>query len=184
MAGTVIVLSGAIGTRRSAISIEVAKSLGWGRVKFSDFLKSQIEEDGLDPNDRRLLQKVGQSLVQTDIDRFIAGVLALAETWEPGQNLIVDGLRHAEVRLALSEKVEPSALYHVHVEVDEVTRQETAEKVGRIHERVLYRYDQDLTEAQIPKILPAYADDIVDGSLPLSIVAQKIASRVRMFSNT
>lgn len=113
------------------------------------------------------------------MEGFVAGVLAQANGWKDGGNLVVDGLRHVEVRLALLNAVKPSTLYYVHVEVDELTRQSTAESVRGIQERLLYRYDQDLTEAQLPKILPAYAHQIVDGSLPAGMVAEKIVARLR-----
>ena len=134
---------------------------------------------GGDPEDRRLQQKLGQELVQTAVTSFVAGVLAQADGWERGRNLIVDWLRHAEVRLALLTAIEPSVLHYVHVEVDEVTGQDTAERVRGIQERLLYRYDQDLTEAQLPRILPAYADQIVDGSLPATMVADKVVARLK-----
>lgn len=179
MAGTVVTFSGAIGTRRSDIAIALADRLGWERVKFSTFIASRLAEGGAEADDRRLLQKLGQELVQSDVEGFVAGVLSQAVNWQPGNNLIVDGLRHAEVRLALVHAIRPSSLHYVHVEVDEVTRQGTAETVRGIQERLLYRYDQDLTEAQLPKILPAYADQIVDGSLPATIVAEKISARLK-----
>ena len=179
MAGTVVTLSGAIGTRRSDIAVALADRLDWQRVKFSSYIKSKLTAGGGDPDDRRLQQKLGQELVQTDVRGFVAGVLAQAHGWEPGGNLIVDGLRHAEVRLALLAEIDPSALHYVHIEVDEVTRQETAETVRGIQERLLYRYDQDLTEAQLPRILPAYADQIIDGSLPATMVAEKVIARLK-----
>ena len=179
MAGTVVTLSGAIGTRRSDIATALSDRLGWQRVKFSGYIKSTLEAGGGDPEDRRLQQKLGKQLVQTDVRGFVAGVLAQAEGWTAGGNLIVDGLRHAEVRLALLAAIDPSVLHYVHVEVDEVTRQDTAETVRGIQERLLYRYDQDLTEAQLPRILPAYADQIVDGSLPATMVAEKFVVRLK-----
>lgn len=179
MVGTVVTLSGAIGTRRSDIAVALVARLGWPRVKFSDYIKSRLQEAGGQPEDRRMLQKFGQELVQTDVEGFVAGVLEQADGWKRGQDLVVDGLRHTEVRLALLNAVKPSTLYYVHVEVDEPTRQSTAESVRGIQERLLYRYDQDLTEAQLPKILPAYADQIVDGSLPPGLVADKVVARLR-----
>lgn len=179
MVGTVVTLSGAIGTRRSDIAVALAEQLAWRRVKFSDYIKSHLQGAGGTPEDRRMLQKVGQDLVQTDVEGFVASVLAQAEGWKGGQDLVVDGLRHTEVRLALLNAIKPSTLYYVHVEVDEPTRQSTAESVRGIQERLLYRYDQDLTEAQLPKILPAYADQIVDGSLPAGLVAERVVARLR-----
>lgn len=179
MVGTVVTISGAIGTRRSDIAAALAERLGWQRVKFSDYIKAKLQADGGNAEDRRMLQKLGQELVQADVEGFVGGVIAMAQGWKPGGDLVVDGLRHVEVRLALLAAIRPSTLYYVHVEVDEVTRQATAENVRGIQERLLYRYDQDLTEAQLPKILPAYADQIVDGSLPPTIVADKIIARLK-----
>lgn len=181
MVGVVVALSGAIGTRRSDIAVALAARLGWQRVKFSEYIRTILREADRDPEDRRMQQKVGQELVQGDVRAFVRHVLAQASDWRAGDNLVVDGLRHVEARLALVAAIDPSPLHYVHVEIDEAMRRHVAEVAKGIQERLLYRYDQDLTEAQLPKILPAYADQFVDGSLPISIIVDQIAGKLRAY---
>jgi hypothetical protein len=174
--GLVLAFSGAIGTSRSEVSQLVANRLGWPRVKFADYIRDLARESGENPQDRMVLQKLGQALVIDDVDGFVEKVLARAD-WQENGNLIVDGLRHAEVRHSLAQKVAPNTLRVVHITLDEDTRQDRATRDKGIEQRLLARFDQDLTEAQIPKILPAYADLILDGTLPRQILAEKVIMR-------
>ena len=64
--------------------------------------------------------------------------------------------------------------------VDPNRREEGARERG-IGEDMLYRYDRNLTELQLPEILPAYADLRLDGGLGLSINARKVVDLVRQF---
>lgn len=175
--GTVVTFSGAIGSRRSELSERVAAELGWGCVRFSAYIRTQIEADG-ETVSRALLQSYGQELVQHRLDQFIEGVLAMAPDWQPDGNLVIDGLRHTEVLLELRRKIGRSRLLYVHVTVDPNRREEAAIDRG-IGEDMLYRYDRNLTELQLPEILPAYADLRLDGALGLSLNAAKVIERVR-----
>lgn len=176
--GVVIAFSGAIGSRRTELAGAVAEALDWPRVKFSDFVKEQIRAEGGDPEDRFLLQRVGQQFVQHRLREFVSGVLAMQPAWEADGNLVVDGLRHTEVRLELLNQIGDSSLFYVHVNVDPRRREEGASLRG-IEQQVLYKHDQALTEAQISRILPAYADLTLDGAALISnnvaVVLEKVA---------
>ena len=111
-----------------------------------------------------------------DVDGFVANVLRQVE-WQRG-NLILDGLRHVEVRQALLQQLRDVAVLKlVHVTVDEDTRLERAGERG-IEQRMLSRYDQDLTEAQMSRIVPPYADLILDGTLPVEMATNIIVSKL------
>ncbi len=175
--GLVITLSGAIGSRRSEVADKLAARLGWPKVKFSDYIRQRIADDGERPEDRLLQQRYGQKLVQTQLDEFVEGVLAMAPGWRNQGNLIVDGLRHVEVLLTLKHKVLPNRLFYVNVTPDPLRREEGARERG-IEEQNLYRYDRALSEAQINRILPAYADMEVDGTVGPNLNVADIARRV------
>jgi hypothetical protein len=175
--GVVVTLSGAIGSRRSDLASKLEERLRWPRVKFSDYIKAMIGADGGEPENRTQLQSYGQKLVQNRLEEFVDGVLAMAPDWRPGGDLIVDGLRHVEVLLTLKHKVAPSRMLNVYVSVDPLRREEGAKDRG-IAEQMLYRYDRDLTEAQLARILPAYADLKVDGTLGFSINVDEIIQQV------
>jgi hypothetical protein len=82
------------------------------------------------------------------------------------------------VRHALIQKIRPNVLKHVYVTVDEDTRQQRVREEDKIEPRVLMRYDQDITEAQIPRIIWQYKDIEVSGKLPSQIAAKEVAARL------
>ena len=182
--GVVVVLSGAIGSRRSEVADKLAARLHWPRVKFSAYIKQRIVEAGDDPEDRILQQQYGQRLVQNQLRPFVEGVLALNDEWQANGNLVIDGLRHVEVLLMLKEVLQPeppaTRLYYVHVRPDPLKRESGARDRG-IQDQDMFRYDQALSEAQMNRILPAYADLEVDASLGIGLNVQDIEQHLREF---
>jgi hypothetical protein len=178
--GVVIVLSGAIGSRRSELAEKLQQRLHWPRVKFSDYIKQRIEAEGDSPNDRLLQQQYGQRLVQNHLRTFVEGVLAMAPNWQAdGGNLIVDGLRHVEVLLVMKELLaDDFDIFYVHVKPDPLQRESGARERG-INEQDMYRYDRALSEAQMNRILPAYADLEVDASLGIGLAIQDIEQHLK-----
>ncbi len=173
--GVVVAFSGPIGAGKSSISQKVADSLHWPRVSFGEYIKKVAQENNEDPNDRAVLQRLGQALVLSDVDSLVDEVLN-QRPWKDANgegNLIIDGLRHAEVRHALVQKIRPNILKHVYVTIDEDTRQQRVREEDHIEPRILMRYDQDITEAQIPRILREYRDIEVNGRLPVQIAAKE-----------
>jgi len=69
-------------------------------------------------------------------------------------------------------------LKHVFVTVDEDTRQQRVRDEDKIEPRVLMRYDQDITEAQIPRIIREYKDIEINGKLPGDIAARQVVARL------
>lgn len=178
--GIVITLSGAIGSRRSELAEKLAERFQFPRVKFSDFIRARIEESGENPDDRLLLQQYGQRLVQYDLEDFVTGVLAMSPDWSNQGNLIVDGLRHVEVLLMLRRitREKHSDLFYIHVRPDPLAKESGARDRG-ILEQDMYRYDRALSEAQMNRILPAYADIELDGALGVRLNLQDVEEKLK-----
>ena len=177
----VVAFSGPIGAGKSGISKALADSLGWPRISFGDYVRDYALKNGRDAEDRGTLQALGQLLVLADAEGFVRDVLKTKQ-WTCG--LVLDGLRHVEIRQALLQELKDSGavLRLVYVDVDEDTRQERALNDKRIERRMLSAYDQDLTEAQVPRIVPAYADLRIDGTLPIPALVDRIIDKLQLKS--
>src|SRR5258708_6747088 len=101
--GTVVALAGAIGSGKSVLSHRVSERLHWPRISFGDYVRKIAERNRRDAGDRSVLQQLGQALVVTNVEDFVDKVLAEAN-WRERGNLILDGLRHVEVRQVLIER--------------------------------------------------------------------------------
>ena len=163
-----IAFTGSIGAGTSDLSQKVADLLGWPRVKFSDYIRDVARAEASDP-DLATLQAVGQALVRDKTEVFVAGVLAKAD-WRGAGDLIVDGLRHVEVRTELMRQAAPHALHVVHVDLSLPAR---AENRG-IDPAMLGQYDDELSEAQLKRILPQYANLSLDGSRDHDELAKRV----------
>lgn len=154
-----IAFTGSIGAGTSSLSARVADLLGWPRVKFSDHIREVAAAQGSDPDDLTVQQALGQTLVRDRLEEFVEAVLARAE-WRTGQNLVVDGLRHVEVRTEILRQIGNIPLHVVHVELP---LSERAENRG-IAPAELGQHDAELSEAQLKRILPQYANLSLDGA--------------------
>ena len=178
--GIALAFSGAIGSGKSSVSGELQNLLKWPRVSFGDFVRKKAAEMGRDPTDRTVLQKLGQALVVSDLQGFVRDVLAQAPDWADADGIIIDGLRHTEVREELIRQVHPKQLKLVIVKVDEDTRLARAQNEKAIASNVLSRYDQDITESQIREALPNFADLEVENDLSPVDAAQTILRRLEL----
>lgn len=163
MKNTVIAFSGGISSGKSTLSTAVANALGCPRVAFGDYVRKIAELRGLELS-RENLQGLGESLLEKDLNQFCAAVLAQAP-WKPGNPLVVDGVRHAEVAEALKALVSPSGLRLIYVNTDDRERQQRLRKTVKA-KKSIKQLERHSTEVQVKRILQDLADLIVDGSKP------------------
>jgi Fic family protein len=98
--------------------------------------------------------------------------------WATGENLVLDGLRHAEVFRELHKQIGSSAdLRVVHVTIgDRSRRADRAKRAEGFTDGEFDVYDKDLTEAQVEDT-PAYANMSLDGTEPRGELAKAIIRR-------
>jgi adenylate kinase family enzyme len=173
MSGIVVGIIGKIRSGKSSLSQNLSQNLNWPHVSFGDEVRRIAKQRGLELS-REVLQDIGQDLVENRAQEFCEAVLAQAE-WQPGDSLIVDGIRHLKVVEILRELVRPSVLQLVYVK--------TADRILESRLAVEIKDGQDLeslehhsTEVQVGTVLPTVADLIVDGASPMNELITEIRS--------
>lgn len=173
----VLGFAGSIASGKSTLSIEVASSLGWQRVGFGDYVRTVAQRQGLGES-REVLQTIGATLVNQGIEQFCGAVLKQVD-WEPGQPLVVDGIRHAEIVSTLRRLVAPSELLLVFVAVNESTREARLIERGLTHREQWRQFEAHSTEAQVQTVLREMADFTADSTQKIEELVKEIVTWVQ-----
>ncbi len=97
---------------------------------------------------RETLQDLGDELVRSDVRAFCLDVLK-QQPWSPGVPLIIDGVRHVEVLVALGEILSPAPEYLVYINVDRMTQKKRLKHDELRHKKTLEELEQHPTELQV-----------------------------------
>lgn len=171
MAGVVIGIIGKIRSGKSSLSRGLSENLKWPYVSFGDEVRSITRRRGLNPS-REVLQTIGEELVAKGAKEFCEAVLAQAE-WQPGQSLVVDGIRHLKIVGILRDVVRPSVLRLVYVKTaDDVRESRLANGINEPED--IKRIEHHSTEQQVGTILPRLVDLTVDGEKPIGGLISEI----------
>jgi cytidylate kinase len=154
MKGVVLGLTGQIASGKSTLAKGLAATLGWHRVSFGGYVRQVAKDSGYD-EERKTLQNVGQHLLDTrGAEQFCVDVLeAQAGAFVPGQNLVVDGVRHERVADALASLVYPSAFALIVLRVDQRTRERRLELREGEGLQALHEADRHPTEFDVIRAL-------------------------------
>lgn len=118
----VIGISGKIGSGKTALSQALSDHLNVRQSSFGAAVREEAKSRGLDASDRKVLQEVGQQLVDGDVRLFCQKVLDLA-SFDKTTPVIIDGVRHINVKETLASLVSPLPFYLLYIETEEETRQ-------------------------------------------------------------
>ncbi|MFB2836539.1 AAA family ATPase [Floridanema evergladense] len=173
----VVGFAGSIASGKSTLSIEVASSLEWQRVSFGDYVRTVAQSQGLGDS-REALQAVGASLINQGMEQFCKAVLAQVN-WQPGQPLVVDGIRHAEIIPVLRQIVTPLDFRLVFVGVNESIREARLVERGLSDRQQWQLLEAHSTEAQVQTALPAMADLTVDGTRKIEDLVLEIVGWIK-----
>lgn len=172
----VLGFAGSIASGKSTLSIAVASALGWQRVSFGDYVRTVAQNQGLGDS-REVLQAVGASLINQGREQFCKAVLAQIN-WEPGQPLIVDGIRHAEIVPIMRQIVDPWDFRLIFVVVDESIREARLLERGLSDRQQWQQLEAHSTEAQVQAVLPEMADFAVDSTRKIEDLVLEIVTWV------
>jgi gluconate kinase len=164
--GLVVSFGGRSGSGKSSITAALAEALGWRRASFGDYLRLEIARRGGDPGCRKAQQDLGLSLVENDVEDFCRAVLDCAG-FQPGDDLLVDGVRHVKAQESIRSIVAPSQARLVYLASDDGTR------LQRVSTRPdgrgdFLRADLHRVEVELIEIIPSWADAVLDSSGDLS----------------
>lgn len=173
----VVGFAGSIASGKSTLSIEVASSLEWQRVSFGDYVRTVAQSQGLGDS-REVLQAVGVSLINQGMEQFCRSVLAQVN-WQPGQALVVDGIRHAEIIPVLGQIVTPLDFRLVFVGVNESIREARLVERGLSDRQQWQQFEAHSTEAQVQTVLLTMADLTVDGTRKIEDLVLEIVGWIK-----
>ena len=168
----ILAFSGGLGVGKSSLTKAVERKIGWARASFGDHVREVAGAAGRDDKDRSELQRLGQALILTNPDGFVEDVVKRAGGAE---RIILDGVRHVEALFTLRKKYQGATIKLVYLDAPSDVRRERYIEREHVERRLLARYEQDITEAQISRILPQYADLIIDATWPLELQVDKVA---------
>ncbi len=172
MKSLVLTFSGSIGSGKSTLSLSVAKALNWPYVSFGNYVRTVALLRGLGES-REVLQEVGESLIQEGWEQFCKSVLAQT-TWEPGEPLVVDGIRHVEAVEMLQLLIVPSELLLIHITLNEPTRKARLYKRSPADYAKMQSIEDHSTEVQVKGQLPQMANLIVSGERSTDDIIREI----------
>ena len=160
-----VCFSGKIGSGKTSTSRAVASALGCGRASFGDYLRDEVAARGGDPACRTSLQDLGQGRIEQDAESFCRDVLA-AGGFIPGEDFVLDGIRHVEVLPHLVSISAPSEVRLIFLKADAgLCSIRVADRSAKVPED-FDRATNHVVEANMGDELPMAAHTIVDSSLP------------------
>src|ERR1700730_12449035 len=166
--GLVVCFSGRMTSGKTSVIEALAQRLRWRRAAFGAYVRAQLARQGGDPASREALQNLGQSLVDKDPEGFVRAELRSAG-FTPGDNLLVDGVRHVDIQTLIANLVQPSRTFLIHLAVDDAHAYARAE--GRSQGRVeVVRAEDHRVENDLRQALPSIADQVIDATAPLEAV--------------
>ena len=107
---------------KTTVSTAVATEMNAVRISFGRVVADEAKKRDYDLT-REVLQDLGESMVQVDVFGFCHRVLE-SEGWTKGMSIVVDGVRHKRVLLALREIVEPDYFGLMYLNIDRATQLE------------------------------------------------------------
>jgi cytidylate kinase len=170
--------SGQIGSGKSSVSTAVAAALGWRRTGFGEYLRNEIARLGGDPDDRKALQNLGQQRVEENPEAFCRDVLA-AGGFQPGDDFVVDGIRHVAIFEILAALGDPSQARLLFLGASETTRSTRIQSRDDASDFV--RASAHRVEAELLDALPNRADGLVDSDQSLDHVVSECLLIVRQW---
>jgi hypothetical protein len=119
------------------------------------------------------LQIVGASLIDQGWESFCQQVLAEAD-WQPGQSLVIEGIRHVEAMHHVRRLVAPARVVFVFLSIGDGLRSDRLCQRGGETQEQAVDIERHSTESQVVGGLSGYADLVLDGEMSLDVLARTV----------
>jgi dephospho-CoA kinase len=177
----VIGFAGRIGSGKSTISSCLAAALNWPRASFGEYVRTVARQRGLDES-RETLQKLGESLINENAEKFCKSFLAQAK-WKEGCPLIIEGIRHLEIVELLRKIMLPTEFKLIYITLDEQLRELRLHRRDAADFSHIQQIENHSTERDSKEALASIADLIVDGSKAHEDLSTEIITGLRLSNN-
>jgi dephospho-CoA kinase len=169
-----IALAGPMGSGKSTVSRALAARLDAKILGFGEYVRVCARRRGLDADDRAVLQDLGQKLVARDPLAFVQHAVRWAGH-QPGNRIILDGVRHETVWDAISTlgrlNAERVLLIYLDVPADERTDRLLARGIS---EEAIAAFNSHPSEFDLKLRLLPKADIQLDSRQQLSTLVDTV----------
>jgi len=173
----VIGFAGSIASGKSTLSAAVARELGWVRASFGNSVRDEARQRGLDPVSREVLQALGAELIEAGWRQFCWSLLQRAG-WHPGQNLVIDGVRHVKAVETLRSQVNPATFHLIYLDVPDGIREQRLYERGIGLQEQRQVIDWHSTEIEVQTALAAIADVHLSSDMNLNENMRRVLAAV------
>jgi dephospho-CoA kinase len=174
----IIGISGPIASGKSTFARALAGSFSFKLTGFGEYVRREARSRGLDAADRRVLQDLGQSLVDRDVKSFVEGVFDQAN-FTPTECIVLDGIRHEtvwdEIVAFASSKGSSAKLIFLNMPEEERRRRLSMRGLSQDQANA---QDTHASEADVRDRLLDRADFLVDALQPEVTMLASVAARL------
>jgi AAA domain len=175
MTGLVVSFSGRMASGKTHITRVLADALQWPRASFGEYLRAALAKQGNHRPSRETLQDFGQTLVTRDPDQFCRDVLGGAG-FAPGDNLLLDGIRHVDIQWRVAKFVAPSRTFLIYLAAEDDVLAQRGRERG-VSQTEFRRAQDHEVEQDLATSLPRIADVVIDAGQPTAqVLAQCIVT--------
>ncbi|MCU6603931.1 AAA family ATPase [Peribacillus frigoritolerans] len=173
----VIGFGGKIGSGKTTIAQTICLEFNYKYASFGDYVRKIAINKGLDIKNRENLQKVGNLLIDGGVEKFCRNVLDSVK-WNPGETLVIEGIRHKEVLHCLKDLTYKDRFIFVLITLDDDVRKKRIKNLDKEEFHKLDFLEKDRTEMEIQKDLQSCADIVVINETEPSKVITSLMGRI------
>ena len=159
MGAVVAAFTGLSGSGTSTLARRTASILNWPYASFGAYVRSQAAKEGLQGT-RKELQDLGLTLLN-DVDAFCRAVIA-SSLWRPGENLVIDGVRHQSVLNALNRILGETKVTTIYINADSSFRLAHLRNRGEVPADGVALIDAHTVEQEVVNNLSTIAEKQID----------------------